>query len=52
MTYFCRQLHKHNYDTSKSLQALVKGPSVMYKEKKWSEDDIVSKLFSLLFLMG
>ncbi|GFO42583.1 Arginine-glutamic acid dipeptide repeats protein [Plakobranchus ocellatus] len=33
-------LHKYNYDTSKSLQALVKGPSVMYIEKKWSEDDV------------
>ncbi|KAH9513438.1 hypothetical protein Btru_033036 [Bulinus truncatus] len=33
-------LHRHNYDTSKSLQALVKGPSVMYTEKKWNEEDI------------
>ncbi|RUS90272.1 hypothetical protein EGW08_001961, partial [Elysia chlorotica] len=33
-------LHRHNYDTSKSLQALVKGPAVMYIEKKWTEDDV------------
>ncbi|GFR97511.1 arginine-glutamic acid dipeptide repeats protein [Elysia marginata] len=38
-------LHKHNYDTSKSLQALVKGPAVMYIEKKWSEEDVVSTPF-------
>ena len=38
------QLHKHNYDTSKALQALVKCPAMKTIEKKWSEEDSVSCL--------
>ena len=36
------QLHKHNYDTSKALQALVKCPALKTIEKKWSDEDSVS----------
>ncbi|XP_052284334.1 arginine-glutamic acid dipeptide repeats protein-like isoform X2 [Dreissena polymorpha] len=31
-------LHRHEYDTSKALQALVKGPALRTIDKKWDEE--------------
>ena len=42
MLCFCRQLHKNNYDTGMSLQALVKTINPKSIEKQWSEEDAVS----------
>ncbi|KAK6177049.1 hypothetical protein SNE40_015234 [Patella caerulea] len=32
-------LHRHDYDTGKALQALVKSPALRSIDKKWTEDD-------------
>ncbi|KAL4221663.1 hypothetical protein ACF0H5_019920 [Mactra antiquata] len=32
-------LHKHEYDTGKALQALVKSPALRTMDKKWTEED-------------
>ena len=39
---FSFQLHRHNYDTGKALQALVKSPALRSIEKKWTDEDSVS----------
>ena len=38
------QLHQHNYDTGKALQALVKIINPKSVDKRWSDDDAVSYL--------